>query len=447
MTTTSHIRHTRRISRGPIALLVAASLLGIAGAATLDMTKQARTTPQPRYAPDADLEGLDAYQPDSPKPKITVSFPRESYRPGAPARLDVYSRATRVKLRFFRAGPQDDETQANDIMLGVPAGAAKWIGAIRPGRSIRTRLGNWPSGLYFARLTAGERVGYAPFVLRPARLGTHHVAVVMPTMSWQAYNYRDDNGDGTRDTWYAGGPSARLGRPYLNRGVPYHYKYYDAPFIHWLAKTDRQVDYLSDADLRRVPSGRVLARAYTLMVFPGHHEYVTQHEFDVVRNFRNLGGNMMFLSANNFFWKTVVHGQVMRRIVHLRDIGYPEANLTGVGYFHNDLGEHRGRWVIRKAIPWLFAGTGLNKGSKLSNGGIEADKMYSTSPGSTQLVAEIPDLYGPGMSAQMTYYERDGAKVFSAGSFTLAGSVWEGDVRIVMENLWNHLAADTDTGT
>ena len=47
---------------------------------------------------------------------------------------------------------------------------------------------------------AGARVGYAPFVLRPNRLGEHRVAVVMPTQTWQAYNFRDDNGDGQPDT-------------------------------------------------------------------------------------------------------------------------------------------------------------------------------------------------------------------------------------------------------
>ena len=120
MAITTHIRHTRRLRRGPIALLLAASLLGIAGAATLSTTIQSETASQPRYAPDADLEGLDAYQPDSQKPKITAAFPRESYRPGASARLDFYSRATRVTIQFFRAGPQDGETKANDIMLGVP---------------------------------------------------------------------------------------------------------------------------------------------------------------------------------------------------------------------------------------------------------------------------------------------------------------------------------------
>jgi hypothetical protein len=405
MLTTAHNRHTRRIGRGPIAVLITASLLGGAGGAIFHTNQPVRTT----EAVDLDLDGRDALQPDSKKPKITAAFPREGYRPGALAHLQIYSRARRVTVQFFRAGLEQEATKANDIMLGGPVSRKRWIGNVRPGQNIPIRIGHWPSGVYFAQLTAGARAGYAPFVLRPSRLGQHRVAVVMPTMSWQAYNFRDDDGDGSRDTWYAGGQTARLGRPFLNRGVPYHYKYYDGPFLRWLAKTGHDADYLSDADLRQVRGGRLLARRYALLIFPGHHEYVTQHEFDVVRGFRNRGGNLMFLSANNFFWKTVISGNVMRRIVHWRDIGYPEADLTGVGYFHNDLGEHRGQWVVRRAIPWLFAGTGLQKGSKFSSGGIEADRVDPSSPAGIQVVAEIPNLYGKGMTAQMTYYERNGA--------------------------------------
>ena len=446
MTTTSHIRHTRRIRRGPIALLLAASLFALSGAAMQHPTSRTHANPWARYAPDADLEGLDAYQPDSTKPKITVAFPRESYRPGASARLDVYSHASRVTVQFFRAGPEQRMTIANDVMLGVPVAPKRWVGTIRPGHSLHLRIGSWPSGVYFAQLNSGDRTGYAPFVLRPRRLGEHRVAVLMPTMSWQAYNYRDDNGDGRRDTWYAGGPSAKLGRPYLNRGVPYHYKYYDAPFLHWLAISGHQADYLSDAELRQVRDGKALARSYALIIVEGHHEYVTQHEFDVVTGFRNRGGNLMFLSANNFFWVTVKNGDVMRRIVQFRDHGQPEANLVGVGYFANDLGQHRGPWVVRTPIPWLFAGTGLTRGSKFSSGGVEADRVYASSPKSLRVVAEIPNLYGPGKTAQMTYYERGGAKVFAAGAFTIAGSAPEPTVSKLMENLWSHLAADKDTG-
>ena len=66
--------------------------------------------------------------------------------------------------------------------------------------------------------------------------------------------------------------------------------------------------------------------------------------------YRDLGGNLMFLSANNFFWQVVKHGQTMMKTKQWRDLGRPEAALLGVQYRGNDSGgEHRGRWLLRKA--------------------------------------------------------------------------------------------------
>jgi hypothetical protein len=180
-------------------------------------------------------------------------------------------------------------------------------------------------------------------------------------------------------------------------------------------------------------------------VFPGHHEYVTPHEYGAITAYRNLGGNLMFLSANNFFWRTVKSGKVMTRTNKWRDIGRPESALIGVQYFGNDAGQHRGAWILREApaADWMFAGTGLGKGSHFANGGIEADETTSSSPRGTQVLGEIPNLFGTGHDAQMTYYEtKSGAKVFAAGAFTLAGSIWWPDVNRVLENLWTRLAND-----
>ena len=73
------------------------------------------------------------------------------------------------------------------------------------------------------------------------------------------------------------------------------------------------VDYLSDADLNGT-TGAKLRKAYQLLIFEGHHEYVTQHEYDAVTNFRDRGGNLIFLSANNFFWKITISNNVMTRV-------------------------------------------------------------------------------------------------------------------------------------
>jgi hypothetical protein len=320
------------------------------------------------------------------------------------------------------------------------------IGDARRGSVVPVRIGNWPSGLYVARLTAADgRVGFAPFVVLPQRLGEHRVAVVLPTMTWQAYNLRDDDGDGKGDTWYADWKkhTARLGRPFLNRGVPYNFRRYDLPFLRWLGRTGNQVDVLSDSDLEAAPNGRALADAYDLIVFPGHHEYVTTHEYDVVESYRDLGGNLAFLSANNFFWRIVKHGNVMQRTGQWRDLGRPEVQLIGVQYRGNDRGTHRAPWIVRdaQAASWLFAGTGLRNGSTLGSGGIEIDKTATDSPRGVKVLAEIPDLFGPGFTAQMTYYETSaGAKVFAAGAFRLLETPIEPDIEKLLQNLWDRLS-------
>ena len=455
MTTSAQHPHTRRTRRGPSVLLLIGAL-----ATALLFSLSGGHAPSNRPAHEVigagaidvdDLDGRDPRQMDSKRPKVEASFPLESYAPGSRARLVFVSKAKNVTLQFFKAGTEGRRPKASDVMLGSSMSARLLLGNVSPRRTVRLPIGHWPSGVYFARLTArGRRVGYAPFVLRPHVLGEHRVAVVMPTQTWQAYNFRDEDGDHVGDTWYADAHrnTVRLGRAFLNRGVPPHYKYYDEPFLRWLHASGKPVDYLSDAELNHVGSGRELARDYALIVFPGHHEYVTKHEYDVVTEFRNHGGNLMFLSANNFFWQVRIHGDVMTRVVRWRDIGRPEARLVGVEYFDWDHATgRRGPWIVRNvsAAPWIFAGSGLGFASRFASGGIEADSTDAHSPANVRVLARIPNIFGDGRSAEMTYYQHHGAKVCAAGAFTLAGSVWQPPVERMIENLWTRLAETTGT--
>ena len=423
-------------------IVLVVSLLGLVYALVSGSTPRAAG----REGPDGRAERL---LPTN-RPTVEAAFPRESYAPGSVARLVFWTRGAQVSLQVFRAGTEDTPVRPQDAMLGTAVTSTRRIGAVAPGRAIYIRMGEWPSGLYFAKLLArGGKVGYAPFVLRPRALGEHRVAVVLSTMTWQAYNFHDDDGNGTLDTWYAGQPHARLGRPYENRGVIPHYKHYEQPFLRWLISTGRNVDYLADADLdASSTTARGLAAAYDLIVFPGHHEYVTLHEFDVVTGFRNRGGSLMFLSANNFFYRSVKHGNVMTRTGRWRLAGRPEAALIGVQYFGNDSGRHQAPWTLRStpAGRWIFAGTNLHPGSSFAKGGIEADATTPSSPRGTQVIGAIPNIFGDGQDAEMSYYELpNGAKVFAAGAFTLAGKVWMPGVEQVLENLWTRLAGAEPT--
>jgi hypothetical protein len=224
--------------------------------------------------------------------------------------------------------------------------------------------------------------------------------------------------------------------------VPYRYRSYDLGFQHWLAQTGKIVDVYADEDLEAfAPKG--LRAAYDLIVFPGHTEYVTARLFDLIEAYRDLGGNLMFLSANNFFRRVDRTNGVLTLIDEWRDLGRPESALLGNQYIAGDRGEHRAPFTVVGAdtAPWAFAGTGLANGSTFGLYGIEIDARSSASPQSTQVLATITDLLGPGRTAEMTYYEHwSGARVFSAGALDFGGQMllWP-QTRQLVENVWTRL--------
>jgi len=125
----------------------------------------------------------------------------------------------------------------------------------------------------------------------------------------------------------------------------------------------------------------------------------------------------------------------------------PRAALLGAQYRANDEGQHQGEFVVRDTLdtPWLWQGLGLDEsaifGQVVGGYGIEIDSTTRDSPPGTIVLAEIPDLLGPGVTAQMTYYETPrGAKVFDAGALDFVGSLLTFPVNHLVFNLWKHLA-------
>jgi hypothetical protein len=128
-------------------------------------------------------------------------------------------------------------------------------------------------------------------------------------------------------------------------------------------------------------------------------------------------------------------------------MGRPESSLLGVQYRANDDGRRQQPFVVRGAsqAPWFFAGTGLADGAtfgqELGGYGIEIDQATPFSPPGTILLADIPDVFGPGLTAQMTYYETpQGAKVFAGGVIDFGGSSTLPSVSRMLSNLWARLA-------
>ena len=165
---------------------------------------------------------------------VEATFRQRSAVPGETVQLTVQTDAPWLSMTLLQCGPEEGPTNSNYEMRGVQVGdPIRFDLAGRRGRLTRvpvTVLAQ-TSGLYAARLVGPSgHVGYAPLIVRPAA-PTQRVAVVLPTTTWQAYNYYDRNGDGFGDTWYSLWAQKRidLTRPHLRRGVPERYPQLRSP--------------------------------------------------------------------------------------------------------------------------------------------------------------------------------------------------------------------------
>src|SRR5439155_1416969 len=143
-----------------------------------------------------------------PAHAVEAAFAQRSYAPGATAILHLRGTANRLRIRLYHAGAGHE-----GVLQGSPVGPQTTLGD--PAGSVAVQLGAWPSGLYYARIgTPGRGVRYAPFTLRPRHLGAHRVLVVLPTNTWQAYNFEDG------DSWYADEHvhTIDLSRPFADGG-------------------------------------------------------------------------------------------------------------------------------------------------------------------------------------------------------------------------------------
>ena len=389
---------------------------------------------------------------------LLAGLGHRSYRPGQVALLQIGGgTTTSATLQVFLAGGAkgdapveakpgwDKHTFGQAVttprVVHRPDGAA-WTVPIRLGA-------NWPSGDYVARLTWPGHSDYAPFILRPRRLGTAPVLVVEPTNTWHAYNIF------AGDSWYLH-PSVHVidlthpfagtdvrGRP-VPAGLPKQFKVLDVGFLRWYWKSGSRADFFSDDDLESIKNVKQLLR-YRLIVFGGHEEYVTSHVYKLITQYRDAGRNLAFLSANNFFYKVEVHGNTMIGRTTWRTLGKPEASLIGaqyVGWSHGSHWPNRPYHLIdRQAAPWLFKGTGLRNGATFGNYGIEIDEPNTVSPDDTDVLAEIPHAFGA-KAADMTIYRMGRSTVFDAGVFNFGATAHWGHISRMVSNLWSHLSGE-----
>ncbi|MBV9354910.1 MAG: LamG domain-containing protein [Chloroflexi bacterium] len=254
-----------------------------------------------------------------------------------------------------------------------------------------------PSGVYGARLRAGDAEEHLPFFVRPGRDADRaKILFLVPTASYLAYA----NARGPLDAWAQQpivGRTPVAGADYLylaahpelgnscydvhsdgsgvcyssarrpivdmrprhrNASVGMWQFPADLHLVDWLQARGFRYDVVTDEDLDR--EGAELVRPYQVVVTGSHPEYYSTRMLDALEGYVQGGGRLMYMGGNGFYWIISYHPEKPYLIEVRRGEGGSRAWQARPGeYFHSTSGERGGLWRNRGRPPQRLVGVGF----------------------------------------------------------------------------------------
>ena len=247
------------------------------------------------------------------------------------------------------------------------------------------------SGVYAARLAAGEMVEYVPFYVRARPGGPKaKVAFLAPTASYMAYanihwmddadlneikfsrlnlltpadaylNEHPEIGLSTYDHHSDGSGvacSSRL-RPILDMR-PNCVKWCfdaDSHITDWLEAKGFAYDVLTDEDLHR--DRGVALDGYRAIITGSHPEYWSEPMLDALAAFTSGGGRLMYMGGNGFYWRTAFHSELPGVIEVRRSQGSRAWTAEPGEHYHGFDGAFGGTWRAQGRPPQRLVGIGF----------------------------------------------------------------------------------------
>jgi hypothetical protein len=299
-------------------------------------------------------------------------------------------------------------------------------------------------GCYLFKLVAST--GQARFVPLTVREDANYSAylVVNAVTTWQAYNDWGGHslylGVGRGGTSYANRSRiVSFDRPYSTNGAP-DFLGFELPVVRLVERLGLDITYTTSVDMHRHPE---LLADHKALISLGHDEYWSKQMRDGAETARDHGVNLAFLGANAAFrqirfeasplgadrhevcYKSAAEDPLARTNPSLTTVNWreppvtrPENQLIGEQYECNPVSADM---VVTDPTNWVFAGTGLQRGSRLPGlvGG-EYDRFYPATgvPKTVEILAHSPlTCRGRPSYADMTYYTApSGAGIFDTGT-------------------------------
>jgi N,N-dimethylformamidase len=273
----------------------------------------------------------------------------------------------------------------------------------------------------------------------------------------------------------------------------------DTHILAWLHSKSISFDVVTDEDLHE--QGASLLAPYKLVITGTHPEYHTEQTLDGLHDYVNDGGRLAYLGGNGFYWK-VARAASLPHVLEIRraeggirtwaaepgeyyhqldgnlgglwrrsrrppqelvSIGFTAQGPYASGHYRRTEASYEPRfsWVM-DGVPDEFGDYGLSGGGAA---GFELDRTDATlgTPEGTAVLARstnLPAGFAPAheemlteaiplsggtvadiVRADMIYRENSrGGAVFSVGSITFCGSLWDGKafqgpVSRILENI------------
>ncbi len=305
---------------------------------------------------------------------------------------------------------------------------------------------DWASGVYLAKLTAGTsgKQSYIIFVVRDDTRPSSYLFQSSVT-TFQAYN---NWGGKSLYAFNSTGEEARkvsFNRPYATGSGAADFLWgWEINMLRWLEREGYDVTYITNVDTHA--DGNLLL-SHKAFLSVGHDEYWSWEMRGNVEAARDLAVSMGFFSSNTCYWQirfepSPATGAPHRTMVgykkYIREdplyldpskyylvttkwrdppVGLPEDALIGVMYSRWS-GPVDADMVIEDASHWVFAGSGLQNGDRLTGLlGYEVDRMFGNAPRGTARITRSYDNANPAFFSDMTVYTAaSGAIVFATGT-------------------------------
>lgn len=283
---------------------------------------------------------------------------------------------------------------------------------------------SYPTGIYEARFDDGGRAGFAPFVVRNDK-PTQGLLIVAADMTWQAYNTWGGWSlyHGPDTSVYSPGRQVSFDRPYDRDGKS-NFTVYDAGIVQTAESMGLNVNYTDDVYVDSVPSSLL---GHTSVIYDGHTEYWTANMYSASLSARDSGVNLIFLGANDAYWRVRLEDNGRHVVCWKGDPGDPYANnanlitnkwgedptpfnnSTLLGSLYAGILSKAVPYIVQNADVWPLKGTGLKNGDTIA--GVVGKEVETTDLGQAPavqsfLTAKINNTEEPTPSRNvgLTYY-------------------------------------------